>query len=100
MRGGLVEEQHVGLLGERARQQHPLPLAAGDVVERPLLEVADLEALHRRARDREIPRARKAEPREVRGAPHEHDLERGEGELHVGVLRDDRQAPRDVATTI
>src|SRR5438552_3132365 len=86
--------------GARTRRRRAPRPSAGGGVERPLLEGADLEALHRRGGGRENPRARKAGPGEGRGGPHEHDLERGEGELHVGVLRDDRQAPRDVAATI
>src|SRR5439155_12301818 len=37
------------------------------------------------------------EPTEVRIAPHEHDLERGEIKCGVGLLRYDRDPPSEIA---
>ena len=94
----LVEEEHPRFLRERAREQHALPLAAGDAVERPVLEPADVEAHHRVPGDREVARAGEAERAEIRRAPHEHDLERRERELEDGILRHDREPARTLAT--
>jgi hypothetical protein len=41
----LVEQQHLRPANERARQGHPLPLAARELVRPPLLQPADLHEL-------------------------------------------------------
>ncbi len=43
---GLVEQQQRGLLGEHHRDPHPLPLAAGQLVDAPRGEVFDVGGLH------------------------------------------------------
>jgi len=96
----LVQEKHLRLLRHCAREQHALPLAAREPVERPVLQPGDVEARHRRPGNGEVVRAREAECRKVRRAPHEHDLERGERELERRVLRHDRQPAGQLAAAV
>ena len=58
-RGRLVEEQHLRLAGERARERQPLLLAAGQPARRPLAE--PVEADQREQLARRAPRARRAD---------------------------------------
>src|SRR5438093_13569655 len=100
VRGRLVEEQHLRLLGERAREEHTLALAARDAVERPILEMGDLETLHGGARHGPVARPREAERRKVRGAAPQDHLERGARELEARVLRPDGGPARQLATAL
>ena len=47
----LVEQDHVGLLRQRARDERAPLLAAGQLADLPLREVRDAEMLHRVQRD-------------------------------------------------
>ena len=95
----LVEEQHLRLLRERARHKDPLALATREPIDRSVLEVRDLELCHCGTRDRQVLRAREAEPRQMRRAPHQHHLQRRERKLECRILRHDGEETCDLGAT-
>ena len=64
----LVEQEHARLLGERPREERPLPLAAGERVDRVVGELEDPREGHRLARPGEVRRALEEPPLAPRGS--------------------------------
>ena len=83
----LVEQQDVGLLRERAGDDHALLFAARERGERAPLEPG-------LPRDLDIARTLELERAEMRVAAHQRDLEHGVVEREVRFLGHDRDAPR------
>ena len=95
-RGGRLVEQHqAGRLRQRARDDHPLLLAAAERREQAALEGERARRGQRLARNRQVLLALELEGAEVRVSAHEHDLEHRVLEREPGLLRDDRNALRD-----
>ena len=84
--GGFVEQEYRCLLGERARQQHALPLTTRKRVELPCFELAGIGAFHRSSRDLSVTRSLEFETSEVRIPAHQDGLQRSERVLCI-VLR-------------
>ena len=59
---GFVEEQQVGVLGERPRQQRALLLTAGQVADLPRAQVTQAEVLERLPHNLPVFFARSAQP--------------------------------------
>ena len=89
MRGRLVEDQEPRLLGERARDDRALTLAAAQIVERQVREIEHAGRLHRLAGRRPIARALEIAAGIVRIAAHQHELADRERKLRQGPLRHD-----------
>src|SRR5207245_11595732 len=89
MRGRLVEDQEPRLLGERARDDRALTLAAAQIVERQVREIEHAGRLHRLAGRRPIARALEIAAGIGRIAGHQHELADGERKLRQGPLRHD-----------
>ena len=87
VRGRLVEQQHAGILRERARQQHELALASRELEHGAVGEILDADPGHRFPRSLEIGPGLEAERAEVGRAAHQHHLARPEGKRDRRLLR-------------
>ena len=99
VQGRLVEQEQVRLLGERHRHQHPLALAAGELV-----RVADPPGRgHRRRPGRAnralVVRGRAEEAPGVRRATHLHQLGDAEAVRQVELLGKHRHPARELVPT-
>ena len=88
-----VEHQHACLLRQRTRQQHPLPLAAGQAVEAARFEAHRFGTRHGGTGDPAVAQPLELKPPQVRIAPHQHRLQCGE-RLRRVLLRQIRHPPR------
>jgi hypothetical protein len=89
-REGLVEQQDLALLGQRAGHQDALALTARELAELPPGVLAQADAVQQVEGEGAVGAAGPAQPAEARVATHQHDAERIDGEAVVcgGVLRD------------
>ena len=83
----LVEEEDRRVLDERAADEHALPLAAGELAELLLRQVAQADALQRRKPERALAAAERAPPRHPRERAHQRDVERGDRVVEPRALR-------------
>ena len=95
MRSRFIEEQHIGLLRERHRQQRALTLAAGERIDRPACQGAEVELAHRSSHRDPIGLAGAPEQAQTRGPAETDDFADAEREQRVEHLGHDRDAPRD-----
>jgi hypothetical protein len=93
-RGGLVEQQDARLLGERAREEDPTPLAARERVEAPVGEVDEVARLERPLDGATIEAARDGEEPLPRRATHHDRLTDREWPGDARLLRDERARAR------
>ena len=83
---GLVEQQDVRLLGERAGEKDALLLPAGELADRPPGEVGDAELLERAAHRLAVGRLRPLQRPQPAVAPHHDDVGDGHREAPVDLL--------------
>jgi hypothetical protein len=95
---GLVEQQDLGILGQRPGDQHELSLAAGQLENGSVGEFGDPHPLHGALRALDVGRRLVAERTQVRRPAHQHDLTGAEGKGDLDVLGDHRQLPRQGAS--
>ena len=86
---GLIEQQQLGLLGQRSGEHHELSLAAGQLEDRPVRELAHTHPLHGCQHPVHVAVAVEPEQRLMRCPTHEHHFSGPEGEGHMKVLRHD-----------
>ncbi|MCK9363635.1 MAG: hypothetical protein M0P74_08565 [Syntrophales bacterium] len=89
-RGGLIEEQHLGLLCQRPGEQYPLPLSAAQRLDQPRCKRQDIRRLHRQAGDLQVVSGFKLEFSQMGGSPHQHHLLDCQRKNQRGVLRHNR----------
>jgi hypothetical protein len=83
----LVEEQDRRVLDERARDEHALALAAGEVAEPRVGEVGEADPVERGVGEDALAPARRAPPRDPRERAHERDVERADRIVEPRALR-------------
>ena len=71
---GLVEQQHVRLLGERPGEEHALLLAAGQLADGAPRELGDAELVETARHHLAVGRLRAAQPAQAAVAPHHHHV--------------------------
>ena len=81
----LVEEQHLGLLGQALGHERSLSLAAGELPEGTVGQVGDGERLHGGVDGVVVVAAQPAQQSGRGVAPHRHGLAHGDGEVLVGL---------------
>ena len=92
-RGGrLVEHQEQGVLGERAREEDALALAARELRHGTVRQIEHVHFGERRVRKRPVAGRFESPQPEVRRAPHQRDFAGGEGDVRRLVLREERDA--------
>ena len=82
----LVEQQHAGVLDERAGDQHALALAARQRAEALARVLGEADALQRSARQRAVGGGHAPVPRRARIGAHQRDVERADGEVQARAL--------------
>src|SRR5947209_2925483 len=94
---GLVEDERLPLLGERPREPHALPFAAGQVLETPSVarEGADTRASQPAGDGVAVGGTRATPAAEVRKTAEGDVLVDGEGKGELLALRDDSDASRN-----
>ena len=93
----LVEQQQLCALRQRAGDHDALFFAAAERAERAVLERRGAGGGERPARDGQILGTFERERAEMGKPSHQHDVEDGEIERRVRFLRNERDAPRDLA---
>jgi hypothetical protein len=91
---GLVQQQHLGVLGQGARHQHQLTLAARELEHRPLGQRLDADPCHGPAGVLHVRSVLEAQGTQVRRTAHQHDLAGAEGKGDVRVLGHYGDLPR------
>ena len=94
---GLVEKQHVRLLGQRPGDHHPLPLTAGERVYGAVLRWSVPVLRKRLQRDLGVVSRLHSKSAEPRRPAHKRDLHYGELESHHRILRHHRDPPGKLA---
>src|SRR5262245_55616003 len=97
VRGGLVEQQHRRVLGERAREVDELPLAARQLEHRAVGERREAEPAEGGFRRSDVRLRLEGQQAEVRRPPEQHELARREREGHARLLRHEGDPARDLA---
>ena len=87
-RGRLVQQEQIGTLRERARDDDALFFAAAERAERARFERQGAGGFERPPRDRKVLRPLERERAQMREAAHQHDVEDAEVERRVCFLRD------------
>ena len=87
---GFVEQQDLGLLGERAGYRDTLPFAARKRVEGTPGQRQRVGGAHRRLRGLQVDPALQSEPLQMGRAAHEHHLDDGVGKSEERLRSDDR----------
>ena len=80
----LVEQQHAGVLEQRAGDQDALALAAGQRAEPPACAVGEADAVERIARRVALGARERAPGRRAAVGAHQHDVERADREVEPG----------------
>ena len=89
-RGGLIQQQQPGVLGQGPGDHHPLALPAGDLGNQPLLQVVGGGVAHGFQGPQQVVVRQGLQPLAVGIAPHEDDLQAGEGKTHLAGLKHHR----------
>lgn len=91
-RSGLVEQQDIGILYERAREQDELAFATRKRVDSTIRQMRDPQSLECSERERDIALALESDQWLVRSTPHQDQLANAEGKGHVKILRNECDA--------
>ena len=94
--GGLVEQQHLGPLGQGPGHRHPLFFAAGQAGDRPVGQFLDAGGGERLVDQGQVGRGGRAEAVQVRVQSHLHHLAHGVTEADHEVLRHQGESPRQL----
>ena len=97
VRGGFVQQQHRRTDGQRARQQHPLALAAGELAQAALRKSGALGLGHRRIHRGLVDGVGRAQQAVARQAAQANDLARGDVAIALALLRQPGQLLRTLA---
>ncbi|OLT09454.1 hypothetical protein BJF90_44210 [Pseudonocardia sp. CNS-004] len=95
--GGLVEQEHAGVLGEATREPHPLQLPARQLVDRAVRQVRHPRQLHRAPHRGRPVRVVAAEPSAVRVPAEPDDVVHRQPRRNRTALGEQRDAARELA---
>ena len=99
VRGRFVEEQDLRFLRERPGDEHPLPLAAADLVDGRSREMCDVCKVHGAVADLPVPGGLGGESPDVGVPPHHDDVAHGVIEPDRDILRHDGDLLRQLPET-